>query len=244
MTYDLGLLEQNRERWASSPALRWIYGTFYKRLREWSTGHEVLEIGSGIGGIKENWPEVTTSDVVRTRFVERAVSAYAIEASGHWDSIVALDVLHHLREPIRFFHSARQALRPAGRLVLIEPAATTLGGWLYRRCHHEPCEPSVLNPPFVFDVNQAEDGFANMGMGSALFVVHREWTEAQLARLGLRLRVVEWHELLAYLMTGGYSRRLPFPLPVLKGLHRMEAALPATLTKSCATRMCVVLEAV
>lgn len=81
-TYDLSLLEQSNAHWERSPSLRWIYGQFYGRARELAKSGPILELGSGIGRIKEFWPEVVTSDVTKTRFVDRIVDAYSIEASG------------------------------------------------------------------------------------------------------------------------------------------------------------------
>jgi len=239
-TYDLSLLEGSLERWERSAALRWIYGQFYQRVRRHASLEPVLEIGSGIGRIKEFWPDVVTSDLIKTDFVDRAVDAYAIEESGQWGTLVAVDVLHHLCEPFSFFASASRSLLPGGRLIMIEPAATALGGLLYRLCHHEPCDPRLLAPPFCFEPDAA-GGFANMGMGQALFQQSEPWTRTRLGELGLEIARIEYHDWIAYFLTGGYSRPLGLPVGLVKGVSIIENRLPGWLRRVVATRMTVVL---
>lgn len=156
---------------------------------------------------------------------------------------MALDVLHHLREPFQFFASASRSLKPGGRLILIEPAATPMGRALYRLCHHESCDPGHLLPPFRFSPNAAGD-FANMGMGQAVFHRNSSWTQAQLSDLGLQLILCDYHEWIAYFLTGGYSRKLPIPTTLVKWAHRFASSFPLSFRRLVATRMTVVLEQV
>jgi hypothetical protein len=242
LTYDLALLEASLAKWRNSPALRALYGDIFReicgRLRPGAT----LELGSGIGVIKEFLPGVVTSDIAKTRFVDRAVSAYAIGAEGGpWHNLVAFDVLHHLREPFRFFASAATALAPEGRLVLVEPAGTPLGRWFYRLFHHEPCRPDDVNPPFAFASDDG-GGFANMGMGQALFHRHRAATGRRLAALGLRIALVRYRDVLGYPATGGFSRRSLLPAGPVRALLAAEGALPQPVLRLLGLRMLVVLD--
>ena len=73
-----------------------------------------LELGSGIGNLKDCIPEVITSDLVKTGFVDTACSAYDIilpedaGLSGKWANITAMDVLHHLCRAHGLFQQRRQ----------------------------------------------------------------------------------------------------------------------------------------
>ncbi|MGB0370679.1 MAG: class I SAM-dependent methyltransferase [Opitutales bacterium] len=241
-TYDLALLDRSYAKWKSSPSLRWIYGQFYQRAKAHAKGARILELGSGIGRIKDFWPTVTTSDLIKTEYVDCAVSAYEISESGHWDTIFALDVLHHLRAPLKFFESVSRALRPGGRLVLIEPSATIGGKLLYRLFHHEPCLPELIQPPFEFAPNESGGGFANMGMGVGLFRNFRSEVDGTLQKIGLRVVDESYHECLAYFVTGGYSRNALAPMWVIQSLHKIEAMFPQVIAQFLCNRMTVVLE--
>jgi SAM-dependent methyltransferase len=242
ITYDLSLLERSLSKWRASAALRAVYGDLFSEMRSACVVGRSLEIGSGIGVAKEFFPELTTSDLVATRFVQCAVSAYDIPRES-WSNVVALDVLHHLQRPLDFFASAAAALRPGGRVVLMEPAGTWGGCRLYGMFHHEPCHPERLQSPFQFPAD-ADGGFANMGMGKALFADHREVIESRLAAMGLRVVAVRYRDVFAYLTTGGFSKPAMLPAGLVRAFLAVERCLPQAILSRVGLRMAIVLEKV
>lgn len=243
VTYDLGLLEGSRRKWDQSSGLRLVYRSIFSDMMDIAGDGDVLDIGSGVGFLKLDYPNVTTSDVVKTPFVDCAVSAYDIGSSGcRWDAIVAMDVLHHLREPMRFMRSASESLKPEGRIVLVEPAATPFGRWFYRSFHHEPCKPDRLKAPYLFEADDADGNFANMGMGWAMFQRDRASMEPCLATVGLTVRSVRFRDVLAYPATGGLSRSQMLPTAVLRLLLSIERVAPQAVLRCMGLRMIIVLE--
>lgn len=240
ITYDLELLERSQAKWRSSPALRAVYGAMLEEMRRELLPGRTLELGSGIGLATEFIPDLVTSDIVRTRFVERAVSAYEIPREG-WANIIAFDVLHHLCTPLRFFASAAAAVVPGGRIVLMEPAGTPGGRAFYSLFHPEPCHPADIVAPFEF-TPAANGEFANMGMAHGLFTAQRKDAEARLAPLGLRMVSVHYRDLLAYPLTGGFSRPALLPATLLRGMLAVEERLPQWVLRFLALRMVVVVE--
>jgi SAM-dependent methyltransferase len=200
----------------------------------------ILEIGSGIGMARAYFPGLVTSDVAPTKFVDLAVSAYAVPEQ-QWNNIIAIDMLHHLQEPLRFLASAAKALAPGGRIVLAEPAGTRWGRLFYRWFHHEPCLPEDVRPPFTFKAD-ASGGFANMGIGHVLFGRERELVMAGLRQHQLSLVDVHYRDFLAYPATGGFSRSALLPASILSALLAIERMLPQFLMRRLGLRMIVVLE--
>lgn len=242
VTYDLGLLEKSAAKWAASPALRAYYGEVWRDIRGQLKQGRTLELGSGIGNAKEFLPDLTTSDIVKTRFVDIAASAYEIERAGcAWDNVVAFDMLHHLRRPLDFFSSAARGLAEGGRVVLAEPAATWGGRRFYRWFHHEPCVPEQILPPFAWP---GDGEFANMGMAVALFRDHATAFSSELERCGLRLVSLRYRDLLSYPVTGGFSHRSLLPTIGVRGLLACERSLPQALLRRFALRMVITLEKV
>lgn len=243
VTYDLSLLEQSREKWDRSPAVRAFYGDVFAVMMAHARSGETLDLGSGIGVIKDFFPDVVTSDIEKTPFVDLAVSCYDIEDAGKtWGNLLAFDVLHHLTKPLDFFQSAANALRPGGRLILTEPAATPGGRLFYKLCHHEPMEPAVLQPPFKFEADTPDGEFANMGMGVALFVQHFNVLKPLLQGMGLSVCEIMFRDVWAYPLTGGFSKPQLLPTAVIRWLLKCERALPKFLLHLCALRMIIVLE--
>ena len=244
-TYDLDLLSGSQDAWDRSEGLRFVYGEIYRGIRaRCSTDGAMLEIGSGIGVSKAFFDNLVTSDVVKTPYVDRAISAYEIEpdVGGAWANIFAIDVLHHLKQPMRFFESAAAVLKPGGRIILVEPAATLGGRVFYSLCHHEPIQPQLIVPSFEFEANGPDGEFANMGMGLGVFMRTRELAEALLAEWGLRCKEVSFQDVFAYPLTGGYSKPQLLPTIALQGLLKLEQYLPQWFYRLFGLRMVVVLE--
>ncbi len=245
-TYDLNLLRQSLAKWEKSPAVRAFYRDLFDCLVKHSSGGPALDLGSGIGTIKNFYPDIVTSDIVKTPYVDSAVSCYELEATGRkWETLLATDVLHHLRRPFDFFRSAARVLNPGGRIVLCEPAATAFGLIFYRLFHHEPIRPAELAPPFnlanKIGANEDEE-FANMGMAVSIFLNHRQWTEAALAEMGFNLVSLEYRDFLSYPLTGGLSKPQLIPAELLKILMKLEQITPQLVMKFFALRMIIVLQ--
>ena len=189
VTYDLDLLSDSQAAWDRSEGLRFVYERIYRGIRAHCTDGATLEIGSGIGVGKAFFENLVTSDVVKTPYVDRAISAYEIEpdAGGAWANIFAIDVLHHLKQPMRFFESAASVLRPEDVLFWTEPAATFGGRLFYSLFHHEPTCLRLIRAPYEFKSNTEDGGFANMGMGVGLFRDHRPMLDEQFVNDGLAL---------------------------------------------------------
>jgi len=243
-TYDLSLLAHSHTRWRSSPGLRAVYGDIYRAMAALAAPGAALEIGSGAGTITDFLPDVITSDIRLTPFVACTASAYALEATpgGPWSTIYALDVLHHLQQPFRFFASAAAALRPGGRIVICDPAASMWGRIFFRLFHREPIRAHRLQAPYAFSPDSARGEFANMAMAWALFVRDAQATRDRLATAGLTLQAPQFRDVIAYAASGGFSGPRLLPAAGVRALLAAERALPQALLRKLALRMIVVLE--
>lgn len=246
-TYDLSLLQKSAKAWEESKALRMIYRSLYREIQGACVSGPTLEVGSGIGKSREVLSNVVTSDIVETEYVDRAMSAYRIELTNEgscWSNIVALDVLHHLTRPFEFLESASLALREGGRIVLLEPAATLGGTVFYKLFHHEPIAANQLTPPFNIQVDCAEGGFANMGMAMALFKNNPEYCCGRLDDMSLKLIRLDFRDLAAYPLSGGYSKLQLLPSRMIEMFLNVESFLPQWFLKIFGLRMMIVIEKV
>jgi len=133
VTYDLSLLEQSRAAWDRSDGLRFLYGHLYNEVKRRAPSGTVLEIGAGIGVGKAYFENLITSDVVKTHYVDRAMSAYDIAppAGGErWGTIFVIDAFAY---PLTGGYSRPQMV-PTGCLRMLVKMERLLPQWFYRIC--------------------------------------------------------------------------------------------------------------
>ena len=97
----------------------------------------VLELGSGGGFFAAILPEALATDVFPHRGLDAAADAARLPVRDEsLRGIVLVNVFHHLPRPSDFLRAAARALRPGGRIVLVEPWITPWSRLVYGRFHH------------------------------------------------------------------------------------------------------------
>lgn len=215
----------------SKPILRdfyeGVYGFFAQESQGLPPGRQV-ELGSGGGFVKERLPQVETSDVMPLPGLDLCFSALDMPFEpGSLASVYMLDVLHHLPDAGRFFDEAVRCLAPGGKLVMVEPANTLFGRFIYRNFHHEPFEPGAP------DWRLPEGGPMSMANGALPWIVFvRDRARFQAGWPTLQVTRLDHWAPFRYLASGGVSMRqiVPTPLyPVVKAVEAVTAPLHGQL---------------
>ena len=193
-----------RETWAQKPALRLIYADFYDRIAGRCLPGRTIEIGGGIGNLKQRLGDVITTDVQSAPWLDCVADAQRLPFAGACAAnIVMVDVLHHLEFPLAFFREAARVLHPGGRVIMIEPAITWGSTLFYRLLHHEPVRSraEVLMEGTPRPERDPYD--SNQAIPTILATRERE----RLHRLlpALRIMIVEWFSFAAYPLSGGFQ---------------------------------------
>lgn len=241
-------IHENRAAWERKPALRRIYRGLYDEiaavLPAGGSG-QTLELGSGMGNIKEVLPACITSDIFANPWLDRVENAYALNfGPGTISNLILFDVWHHLQYPGAALREFRRVLAPGGVVVLMEPAAGLLGRVVYGAFHHEPLslgKPIEWAIPPNFDPTK-QTYYAAQGncWRLARHITKLPRTEQPEALREWEVTRVKYFPALAYLMSGGFRGPQLYPdfaLPAIQGIEKLLAPLPA-LT---AARMLVVL---
>ena len=236
-------IHENLAAWRGKPALRSAYRDFHRRLaKHLAAGGAgvTLEIGSGLGSIKETLPECVTSDIFPNPWLDRQENAYALSyENGAVANLILFDVWHHLQYPGTALAEFARVVRPGGRLLIFDPDMSLTGRMLYRAFHHEPLgwdEPVTWKAPSDFDPVRAPY-FAAQAAAHRIFVRdensewQKDWTLAALERL------VSF----AYAASGGYRGPQLYP-PVLAGPIRAVDRLLSFFPGIFSQRLLVVLE--
>jgi SAM-dependent methyltransferase len=240
--------DRHQRRWSANAALRTLYEYWYTQVKaalEPVVPGKVIELGSGPGFAKLFLPDIHTSDMVKADWHD-----YQIDATRSWpfadaelDGVVLFDVLHHLSDPLAVFREGLRALRPGGRMVLMEPYISPCSYPVLHYFHPEAVENSV--EPFSVrpDHVRAEekDPFAgNQALPGLIFGRYRARFEAEFPELRITAR--QLYSGLSYVASGGFSRRNVLPHRLWSGLFWIDRHMPRALLPFMAFRFLIVLE--
>jgi SAM-dependent methyltransferase len=235
-------IERNRSAWQRKPVLKQLYGEFYRLIQQHvsEVPGSIVELGSGIGAIKEFIPNCVTTDIFPNPWIERLENAYRLSFNtGSISNLVLLDVFHHLQYPGTALNEFRRVLATGGRLLLVEPYAGLIGRIVYGMFHHEPLNLNseiTWEAPVDFDPHRA-GYYAAQGNASRIFCSGRY----DLLLGSWRVIMVRRFSCVAYLASGGFSKPQLYPTDLLRLFQFIDRTLSVCPTIFGA-RMFVVLE--
>lgn len=230
----------HRQVWERKPALRAVYLDLYRRMAERCAPGALVEIGAGPGLLKTVLHDAIAMDVRHFPWVDAVCDAHALPLKDQSVGTIAMfDVLHHLARPKIFFEQAQRALRPGGRIVIVEPAITPVSGAFYRMFHHEPVRMEA-DPLGDEALSSRDPDDSNQAIATLMF--GRD--EIRFAALFPQLKVVEktFLSLLAYPLSGGFQDWSLLPKALAAPLLRVESALLPAVGRLAAFRLLIVIE--
>jgi SAM-dependent methyltransferase len=200
-------IQANRLAWQRKPQLRSVYRGFHEliasRLDRTVPGL-VVELGSGMGSIKDVIADCVTTDLFPNPWLDRQENAYRLSfADATVSNLILFDVWHHLRYPATALREFRRVLAPGGRVIVFDPAISWAGRVIYGLFHHEPIGmrlPITWDAPAGFKPEDS-DYFAAQGAATRIFWRHESperlagWTLAEVTPLPS----------FEYFATGGFS---------------------------------------
>ncbi len=236
-------IQRNREAWLRKPLLQEIYRKFYRQIAtriDPQVPGLLVELGSGMGTVKEVIPQCVTTDLFDNPWLDRRENAYQLSfADESVSHLILFDVWHHLRYPGTALHEFHRVLAPGGKVILFEPAVSWTGRLVYHLFHHEPVglhDTIAWEAPEGFSADQA-DYYALQGAATR----HFWWGEARHRLVGWRLAEVRPIASFSYLSSGGFSGpRLGGRF--LAGLMRGFDWLATPFPRAFAARLIVVLQ--
>ena len=203
----------------SKSLLRHFYDsnyTFFKSEFNSVPEGRFLELGSGAGYIKDFIPNCITSDVLTLPFNDMQVNALEMpfkddELSG----ICMIDVFHHIPDVEKFLSEAQRTLKKGGKLLMVEPANTWWGRFIYQNFHHEPFIPEAK------EWQLPDGGPMSVANGALPWIVFNRdlesRTKIQFPNLKLVKNDVKFP--LTYLLSGGLSYPQLLPKMIVQFLE-------------------------
>jgi SAM-dependent methyltransferase len=237
----LEALGDYRSVWERKPALRVVYDDFYDRIAGACRPGRTLEIGGGIGNLKQRIDNVLATDIQFAHWLDCVADAQRLPfVAESLDNIVMVDVLHHLEFPATFFAEAQRVLRARGRVIMVEPAITWLSTLFYRLFHHEPvimtADPLTSGRP-----DPDRDPYASNQAVPTLIATRDRGRFHQLFP-HLRIMRTDWISLAAYPLTGGFKPWSLLTERLARGLLAAERRIEPLVGRAFSFRMLLVIE--
>jgi SAM-dependent methyltransferase len=234
-------LREHEREWGRRPLLRELYGDWFRLMAARLSMNEgpTIEIGAGLGLLRDVIPDVVLTDIEPTPWASEVVDGEQLPyADGAIANLLLFDVFHHLPRPARFLDEAERTLSSGGRVVLVEPYCSPVSAWAYRHFHHEPVDLDA--DPFADEPQSSDRALdSNTALPTLAFFTHQDQLEQRWP--GLRLVASERFSFIAYPLSGGYSRKALVPSAALRALRAAERML-RPLAALSAFRCLVVLE--
>jgi SAM-dependent methyltransferase len=235
-------IEENLRYWEAKPVLREIYRDFHRLLARYLSNvpGETVEIGSGIGNIKEVIPHCVRTDIFPNPWIDRQENIYRLSmADSSVANLILFDVFHHLEYPLDALDECRRVLNVGGRLLVFDHAMSAAGFLFSKFVHHERSgfgreyklrseDSSSLRSPHYYADHANASRILDRGFDQMLLPA---WSKVAV----VKLPAIKW------LLSGGYrgpSMITAGNKQVLEYLERMTSWLPFVF----ALRLLIVLE--
>jgi len=198
-----------------------FYGKFKKALPANLDG-EIVEIGSGAGFLKEIIPNVVTSELFPVPGIDMVISGMKLPfEKNSIKAFLLLNVLHHIPNPRSFFNETVRCLKKGGKIIMIEPAATVMGSFIWK-FHNEPFDKKSS-----WDLqNEGRLTGANGAMPWIIFIRDRKIFESEYPVL--KIVKISFHTPSQYLLSGGlsYKQLLPsFSYDIVRVIEKILSPL-------------------
>ena len=188
--YLLYIYQQNLEKMLNTP------------FRKIEQNQRIVELGSAGGVTKQIYPNILTTDVRKSKYVDEVVDSQDLPfQSNSIDVYLAKDMLHHLPNSHSHFAEVARTLKSGGVAVYLEPNWNLLSKVVFSFFHPEPYLPGVKD----WEFDSLEPMFANQALAWIIFKRDPEIWSTKFSNL--RYVIGESTTGIDFLISGGvYSR--------------------------------------
>ena len=147
-----------------------------------------------------------TSDILILPNVDLIFTAEEIPfKENELASIVMLNVFHHIPKPHLFLKEAQRTLIKGGKIIMTEPANSSLARFIYKRFHHEPFDEKGQREI------KAGNPLSNSNQALPYIYFERDLDLFKKDFPSLKINSINYHSPFSYIISGGVSRSAMLP---------------------------------
>tara|TARA_B100000886_G_scaffold307947_1_gene241303 strand:- start:8352 stop:9074 length:723 start_codon:yes stop_codon:yes gene_type:complete len=128
-----------RSKYLRSKAKKAQFRYFHKKMYSYAKSKKVeinnlpeLEIGCGVTPMKDNFPNIISSDIENSPSADLIIDAVNLPYSNKsLKTIYAINCFHHISNKKKFIDESFRVLNDKGRLILLEPSFSLLSLIVY-----------------------------------------------------------------------------------------------------------------
>jgi SAM-dependent methyltransferase len=196
------------------------YSIFTRELDKFPEGH-LIELGSGGGFLKEIEPRIICTDIIDLPSNDLTFSALNMPFKDHSVSgIFMIDTMHHIPDSELFLREATRVLKKGSKIIMIEPANSIWGRFIYKNFHHEPFNPEG---DWTIPIAGPLSG-ANGALPWIVFIRDNQIFRKKFP--DLKIESIEYLNPFTYLLSGGVSRKQLLPDFTYNTVRILDKILP------------------
>jgi SAM-dependent methyltransferase len=207
-----------------------VFEEFYRTCmdldKKYFTGNGLrIEIGSGSGLFKQYYPEVITTDIEASPYIDRVLDAQDMDFEDFSiHAIYGINCFHHFPQPEEFFKELIRVLKPGGGCILIEPHYGIFSTVVHKHIHtQEHFNKNQRSWQENSNIMSTMSG-ANQALSYVVFVRDREIFYEKYPCLEI-MKFLPIKNPLLYLLSGGLNFRQLIPSSVSSTIRFLEAIL-------------------
>jgi len=182
---------------------------------------KIIELGSGGGFLKELEPKVICTDIIDLPSNDMTFSALEMPFEANSiGGIFMVDTMHHIPDSELFLKEVVRVLARNGKMLMIEPANSLWGRFIYKNFHHEPFNP---DGDWTIPSTGPLSG-ANGALPWIVFVRDNEKFRSHFPEL--RIEFIEYKDPFGYLISGGVSHKQFLPDFMYSTIRFFDKMLP------------------
>jgi len=174
-------------------------------------------------------PEIVTSDFISYPGIDKVLDATKLPyADQSLKFISMLNVFHHIGDVGAFLKEAARALKPGGRVFLVDQHCGLLSKLLYTYLHHEPFHPEAKTWEF-----ESKGPLSDANGALAWMVFSRDQVKFKRKFPQLKLLQYKPHSPLRYWLCGGLKSWSLLPAPMYGVATLLDQALAGMTPHTC-----------